>query len=767
MLADHLEAARIGRSCLRPVNSDASITQQQEEGTAQQGPDEGLPVKAEDSKLIWRDVKGKITALSWHPLLAHHMAFGCDNGQVTMMRLAEGGERALNFTVRHPAPVTSCCWLLPGLGSGVDPQGASGSTLLTLCASGVALLWRIDPSTAFEPLANPLATRDGPSLSSSLHSWRPLSISQAMAGAWTKLTAMATAAECRALAIAVDNGSLMAFAGATLPPFSGETLQPLDMFYEGQEPANKRGVVHVRAVVKVMAFSSMQAHLIRLAVGHEDGRITWWCWRIRFPQPSKIGRRGACKRHMLRLHGKLQLPAKNVSALAWHPAPAVPELACAIADCSIQICRIVDDAMVIHHELIPGAAAHTRVESSEGISLRPQRPSAAQGPAAPDASGSSPSIAHPSIEIPEAPGPSRADVSPQAEPQQSPVPSPPGLSPGPSPGKKYQKRGVGGVNGRMMLLPWLNEDKWPFTQAAQQSCQHACVRLAHQLRIAESAAESSSAPADFDCRLVTDLGLAVDPLQATYVLQDLVDEVVAGGEAGSYISAPTRRLLAHRQAALHMWRGDIISALSILGHHSALTADFVALAAPAGPITWASAAKVYSIKLEGQDDMHLAALYLLATGDAEEAVSVYIRANMPREAAVLGCARLLSGHPLISQACEAFAALLQSDGHYEHAAAVLLIGSGNPRAQLRYTPAELRTIGDSTPASSLDLRPPEVKVGDGPAPTSLEASGGEDGWGQLQGRGGTGPQYGGGTGPQYVRGGRGRGWRGRGGRFQY
>ena len=62
------------------------------------------------------DLLQAVTALSWHPLLAFLMAFGCDSGKVSLMQFGDQGNRSLTFAMKHPAPVISCCWLLPGLG---------------------------------------------------------------------------------------------------------------------------------------------------------------------------------------------------------------------------------------------------------------------------------------------------------------------------------------------------------------------------------------------------------------------------------------------------------------------------------------------------------------------------------------------------------------------------------------------------------------------------------------------------------------------------
>lgn len=64
--------------------------------------------------------------------------------------------------------------------------------------------------------------------------------------------------------------------------------------------------------------------------------------------------------------------------------------------------------------------------------------------------------------------------------------------------------------------------------------------------------------------------------------------------------AGAKQAAAHRRAALQLWGGDVGAALATVTQADALTADFVALAAGAGPRAWAAAARAYAHKLQMQ-----------------------------------------------------------------------------------------------------------------------------------------------------------------------
>ena len=65
-------------------------------------------------------------------------------------------------------------------------------------------------------------------------------------------------------------------------------------------------------------------------------------------------------------------------------------------------------------------------------------------------------------------------------------------------------------------------------------------------------------------------------------------------------TAASRAAAAHKAALLQLWRGDVGAALATVTRAGALTADFVAAAASAGPRAWAAASRAYASHLESQ-----------------------------------------------------------------------------------------------------------------------------------------------------------------------
>lgn len=101
---------------------------------AEQPVHQGLQIAAEGAKLVWSSIPGMVTALQWHPQQQDVLAFGCDNGSVSLLELAS--QRVHSFSTRHKAPVTACCWMpLPS---------SSGASWLDSCTadnmSGLAQL---------------------------------------------------------------------------------------------------------------------------------------------------------------------------------------------------------------------------------------------------------------------------------------------------------------------------------------------------------------------------------------------------------------------------------------------------------------------------------------------------------------------------------------------------------------------------------------------------------------------------------------------------
>ncbi|KAL4424453.1 hypothetical protein ABPG77_006391 [Micractinium sp. CCAP 211/92] len=215
----------------------------------------------------------------------------------------------------------------------------------------------------------------------------------------------------------------------------------------------------------------------------------------------------------------------------------------------------------------------------------------------------------------------------------------------------------------------------------QQAAQQACLQLAQQLLVEQArqaaANEASTVgppppPPPPPCTPPTALLLdcAVDPLSASLALQQHSEGLAAA--ATSAPSSASRLALAQRAAAAALLRGDVGAAMRVLLEHDALSADFVSLSAAAGPAAWRAVTQAYAAKLEQQGEPSLASLHLLAAGRAEEAVQVYQRAGLLREAVALATARLLPGHPLLQELHAAYAEQLSSKAQHEAAAAHLL-----------------------------------------------------------------------------------------------
>ena len=66
-----------------------------------------------------------------------------------------------------------------------------------------------------------------------------------------------------------------------------------------------------------------------------------------------------------------------------------------------------------------------------------------------------------------------------------------------------------------------------------------------------------------------------------------------------------------------------------------LTADYVALSVSGGIVLWQTAAEAYAQQLEEKGDIHNAVLYLLSISKIHDAIDVYLRARLYRDALCL------------------------------------------------------------------------------------------------------------------------------------
>ena len=106
--------------------------------------------------------------------------------------------------------------------------------------------------------------------------------------------------------------------------------------------------------------------------------------------------------------------------------------------------------------------------------------------------------------------------------------------------------------------------------------------------------------------------------------------------AASTMSGRAARIRdAHASALPRVWRGDVAGAVNSVTAAGALNADFVALAAAAGPAAWLRAARAHAEQLAACGETHLAVAYLCAAEEWEGAASVYADAGLLEEAVLL------------------------------------------------------------------------------------------------------------------------------------
>lgn len=96
-------------------------------------------------------------------------------------------------------------------------------------------------------------------------------------------------------------------------------------------------------------------------------------------------------------------------------------------------------------------------------------------------------------------------------------------------------------------------------------------------------------------------------------------------QPGSTSTAPVpfSELSAEKQVVAHMWKGDVRAALQVAVSNSCLTADLVSCSACLGRPVWAAASRLYATQQEAAGQPHVAAMHLVAIGDAKAAAEVY------------------------------------------------------------------------------------------------------------------------------------------------
>jgi hypothetical protein len=138
---------------------------------------------------------------------------------------------------------------------------------------------------------------------------------------------------------------------------------------------------------------------------------------------------------------------------------------------------------------------------------------------------------------------------------------------------------------------------------------------------------------------------------------------------------------AHSRALPLLWQGDIVMALEVVVQANALNADFVAIAAAAGPEVWRATVLVHAAQLATTGDTHLAVMYLCAAKAFERAVEAYVQAGLLLEALLLAERHLpLQGETVTALRRQLLVKLEQSGvgqegrGHEWVAAILLAVG---------------------------------------------------------------------------------------------
>ncbi|XP_069051438.1 gem-associated protein 5 isoform X2 [Lepisosteus oculatus] len=119
---------------------------------------------------------------------------------------------------------------------------------------------------------------------------------------------------------------------------------------------------------------------------------------------------------------------------------------------------------------------------------------------------------------------------------------------------------------------------------------------------------------------------------------------------------------------LLLWKGDIAGALQLATEKGELTEHLVSVAPMAGYQVWSRTVEAFVKQLCFQEQFVKAASYLLSIQKVYEAVDLLKSQQLYREAIALAKARLRPEDPVLKDLYTAWAAVLESDGHYSTAA---------------------------------------------------------------------------------------------------
>ncbi|KAK3100512.1 hypothetical protein FSP39_021082 [Pinctada imbricata] len=119
---------------------------------------------------------------------------------------------------------------------------------------------------------------------------------------------------------------------------------------------------------------------------------------------------------------------------------------------------------------------------------------------------------------------------------------------------------------------------------------------------------------------------------------------------------------------LEIWKGNINGALRLAREREELSDWLVAMAPMAAFDTWIVTCQDYAAQLEGEGQYHKAATYLLAAHKVYEALELFKRHRLFKEAIALAKVRLSPFDPVLEDLYMLWAHQLTKDGNYEQAA---------------------------------------------------------------------------------------------------
>lgn len=123
---------------------------------------------------------------------------------------------------------------------------------------------------------------------------------------------------------------------------------------------------------------------------------------------------------------------------------------------------------------------------------------------------------------------------------------------------------------------------------------------------------------------------------------------------------------------LEMWRGNVAGAIQLAMQRHELSDWIVAMAPMASRETWETVCRAYAVQLEEDHQYYKAASYLLAVSRVTEAIELFQRHSLYREAISLAKVRLSPIDPVLETLYVDWGAQLLKDGQFEQSAKCFL-----------------------------------------------------------------------------------------------